>query len=106
MNSLEESTFECYEALYKKYFNEKILIPKGNLVEIDYAVFIKNPLLSLQKIYDHLNLKGFNTAVKSIEEELNEYKNYETNRFVLDEKTRQKIATRWKFAFDELGYTT
>jgi hypothetical protein len=45
MNSLEESTFECYEALYKKYFNEKILIPKGNLVEIDYAVFIKNPLI-------------------------------------------------------------
>lgn len=106
MNTLEESTFECYEALYKKYFNEKTLIPKGNLVEIDYAVFIKNPLLSLQKIYDHLNLKDFNTAVKSIEEELNEYKNYETNRFVLDEKTRLKIATRWKFAFDELGYTT
>ena len=59
---------------------------------------------SLEKIYAALSLTGFSEAMPFIEKELNEYKNYETNKFSLSEKTKSKIAERWKFAFEEFGY--
>lgn len=101
---IETAVFECYRALYEKYWNEKKLIPDTNLVEIDYAHFINDPLSNLEKIYGLLNLKGFKEASPEIQKELLSYKNYETNKFELNPKTRAKIVENWKVAFEKFGY--
>mgnify|MGYP003593565215 CR=1 FL=1 len=103
---VEADVYECYSALYQKYFEEKILIPKENLVEIDYKIFTQNPLQSIENIYKSLNLRGFEEAKLNFEEELKVYKNYETNRFTLPAEAKKKIAEEWLFAFEKLGYST
>lgn len=103
---IEADVYTCYSELYKKYFAEKSLIPKENLVEIDYKEFTQNPLHSLEKIYSRIQLQGFEKAKSNFEEELKVYKNYETNRFTLATEAKKKIAMQWKFAFEALNYST
>ncbi len=101
---VEEAVLVCYEELYRKYFEEKALIPLGNLVEINYSNFVKDPLARLEDVYSDLSITGYDKAIPKIKEELNEYKDYKTNKFELSEETKSKIYKRWKFAFDALGY--
>src|SRR5512136_586657 len=65
MQNLEEHMLELYAQMYKKYFEEKNLIPKGNLVEIKYEDFIQNPLKNVKKIYTTLGLKNFEASKKN-----------------------------------------
>jgi hypothetical protein len=80
------------------------MIPAQNLFEIGYSNFIENPLACLERIYSNLKLDGFTEAIPEMQKEMNEYKNYESNKFLLEEKKKQELIKRWKFAFESLGY--
>ena len=51
-----------YNQLLSQYDEQRKLIGKHNLVEVDYNVFIKNPLEEVERIYCSLQLDGFETA--------------------------------------------
>jgi omega-hydroxy-beta-dihydromenaquinone-9 sulfotransferase len=102
--AVKHSVFECYSELYKKYLDEYKLIPSANLVEIGYKEFTHEPISSLEKIYSALQLNGFTEALPFIQEELNEYTNYEKNKFEISHESKEEIAHQWKFAFDAFGY--
>jgi omega-hydroxy-beta-dihydromenaquinone-9 sulfotransferase len=102
--AVKHSVFECYSELYKKYLDEFKLIPSGNLIEIGYKEFTHEPISSLEKIYAALQLNGFSVALPFIQEELNEYTNYEKNKFELSPESKEEIAKEWKFAFEAFGY--
>lgn len=104
--TLEEIVFRVYIQIHEKYFNERDLIPKGNLVDVRYEDLIAEPLYNIEKIYDTLNLHGFEKAKPAIEAELHTYRNYNKNRFVMNDSLAAKIADRFQFVFDQFGYST
>ena len=59
MKIIERHMMDLYAQMYKKYFKERSLIPKGNLVEIKYEDFIQKPLENVEKIYTTLGLEDF-----------------------------------------------
>lgn len=101
---IDRFIIEFYKAVYKKYFEEKNLIPEGNLVEISYEEFVKNPLDRLKEIYKKLDLSGFEEAKPFFKKYIEKHKNYKPHSYVITNKIREKIYKEWKFAFDELGY--
>jgi hypothetical protein len=101
---LEEIVFETYIKIHVKYFREKSLIPKGNLIELRYEDFVKEPLKHLENIYHSIQLDGFENAKPFFEEELKEYKDYSRNKFTLPKELAEKIEERLEFAINELGY--
>ncbi len=103
---LEEIVFSTYISIHEKYFSEKDLIPKNNLVEVKYEDFVGNPIRELEHIYKNLSLPGFEKAKPLIEEDLKSYKDYSRNKFSMEDDLAEKIAARFRFAFMKFGYET
>mgnify|MGYP001258115954 CR=1 FL=1 len=101
---ITDAIIACYESMYKKFLKDRDLIPKENLVEIAYADFVNSPEQTLKSIYAQLSITGFEEAAPFIREELQVYKDYETNKFNLNSLPKAHIAERWKFAFEAFGY--
>lgn len=101
---LEYSIINIYKHLYKKYFIEKDLIPKGHLIEIKYENFVKNPLRTVKNIYSDLRIDGFNNAKPAFEKYIKKHEKYEPANHSPNEKIKEKIYREWGFAFKKFGY--
>ncbi len=91
--------------MYEKFFAEKELIPEGNLIEMKYEDFIRDPFAHLQKIYQTFNLSGFNENVENFNAYLYSQQNFQTNIHTLSDDLRQEIASRWRFTIEQWGYS-
>lgn len=100
----EETQFEIYENMYKKYFEEKDMIPEGNLIEVRYEDVVKDPLGNIEKIYSQLGLEGFDKAKPAIARYIDSLKGYKPNKHVMDPRIMRKVAKRFDFTFKKFGY--
>ncbi|HEC95665.1 MAG TPA: sulfotransferase [Euryarchaeota archaeon] len=96
---------EFYKNIYKRYFKEKRLIPKGNLIEIRYEEFVKKPVETLETVYTKLGIKGFEQAKPAFKRYVKAHENYKPYTYKIDEDVKKKIYSEWGFAFKEFGYT-
>jgi hypothetical protein len=104
-NKIENFIIDSYKQSYQKYLKEISLIMPGNLTTISYQDFIGSPLNTLQKVYKDLKLDNFKDASPEIEFELRSYKNYQTNKHLMEEETKRKIYKEWFFFFETFGYS-
>jgi hypothetical protein len=100
----EETQFDIYENMYRKYFEEKDLIPEGHLVEVRYEDVIKKPLENVEKIYKELGIEGFERAKPAIEEYIETQKSYKPNKHNIDPRLAKKISQRYDFTFRKWNY--
>ncbi|MGA9751535.1 MAG: sulfotransferase [Acidobacteriota bacterium] len=101
---LDEAVFHFYEGMMRKYWATKDLIPEGNLVEIRYEEFERDPLRSLAEIYEGLKLPGFDGAKEAFEGYIASQASYQQNRFSADPEELAAVTERLRFALDRLGY--
>ena len=104
IEQVEESMINLYIRMFKKYLQERNLIPKGNLVEIKYENFIEEPLKGIKEIYDSLSLNSFNDYKEDFEKYLATQNNIKLSSYNLSEEIKEKIYDRWGFTFKEFGY--
>ena len=101
---MEEMILDVYSKLYKKYFEEKNLIPEGNIVEVRYEDFIQQPLNELERIYGGLGLEGFEENKKVFGNYIAAQSRIKTSKYKQDKEIKGRIYKNWEFAFDKLGY--
>jgi len=102
--NMDKAILRIYQEMYKRYLSEKSLVPKGNLYEIRYENFVKDPLKNLEKIYDFLKIDGFIDAKPHFQKYIDFHKNYKKDKYELTQKDREKVACHWDFTFDAFGY--
>ena len=91
--------------IYKKMFVEFYEMPECDRIDIKYEDFIKDPMYYLEKIYDQLELDGFENAKPYFEEYINSMSGYKTNKYrPLDGTLIRKINEKLGFYFDRYGY--
>ncbi|MBN1329602.1 MAG: sulfotransferase [Candidatus Heimdallarchaeota archaeon] len=100
----DEFIIETYFNLYKKFFEEKDLIPKENYIEISYHELYSNPLETIKQIYQKLKLDGFEEGKPQLEAYIATQKTYKTNKHNVDETTKKKLYERWAFCFKAWDY--
>lgn len=101
----DRSIIDIYKNLYKKYFEERKLIPKENLIELKYEDFIEEPIKTLEEIYSKFNIKEFEEAKPAFEKYVKKHENYKRNHHTIDPKTESKVYKQWKQSFTEFGYS-
>jgi len=101
---LDEMILYCYKELYKTYLQQKSLIPKKQLVEISYHEFIKQPVETIKRSYESLNITHFDTAKTHFERYAYAHRNYKASSYKYDDVLKQKIYTNWKLMFDAYHY--
>ncbi len=101
----EKSMVDLYNRMFEKYFNEKKLIKKGNIVELRYEDFILNPLNQIERIYSELNLNDFNKNRESFINYIKSQSRIRTQKYDIDEEYKNKIYNYLKLTIDKWHYT-
>lgn len=101
---IEANILDVYQRLYKKYEEDKKLIPAGNLIEIKFEDFESNALEMTRKIYETLSLPGFSEAEPAIKKYLDKKKGYKKNAYQYDPRTIELVEKNWGFALKQWGY--
>jgi hypothetical protein len=73
--------------------------------ELRYEDLIRDPVSEMRKLYDHLNLGGFDQFLPRLQAYLATIKGYETNKYELTPLQRAQISYRWGHIIKRYGYT-
>jgi hypothetical protein len=103
-DQIDEYILDFYSRLMHKYLLDKDSIPPNNLIDVRFEDLEIEPVGQLRRIYDHLDLPGFNDLEKSLNAYLDSIAGYQKNRYILDKVIIEKVNQRWGFAFDAWGY--
>jgi hypothetical protein len=102
--SVKDFITKMYLKVYRSYLKEKELIPEDNLIEISYEQLMENPMKTVKKIYQKLDLPNYENSKSDIQEYIYSQRNYKTNRYSFSKKLIEEISERWKLTIDEWGY--
>lgn len=97
--------YDLYEKLMKRYWETKDLVPKGNLAEVAFEDFEKQPLEEIKRIYSELNLDLNDEQLGNITGYLNSLSDYKRNKYTFSASLADEISQKWGFALDKMNYT-
>jgi hypothetical protein len=96
---------DIYMKLMSDYFEQKDLIPSGNLVEVAFEDLEQNAEAVLKSIYGELNLSGFENAKPNFDAYLRKMKDYQKNTHKISKDKLEKILDEWGFTMKKFGYS-
>ncbi len=96
--------FETHVEMYEKYYEDIKLIPKGNLVEVQFEKLSKNPYPELEKIYTGLGLEGYELLKERIKPYLESVAGYQPSKYEMSITDKQEIYSIWHKTIDKWGY--
>lgn len=103
---MENDTLELYNYCIDTYERTRGMIPPENLYEIRFEDLEVDPMGEMHRLYQGLNLGGWNNLEAAITKQLPKLTRYRKNSFEMDEATMRKVYERWKHAFERYGYTS
>jgi omega-hydroxy-beta-dihydromenaquinone-9 sulfotransferase len=106
LEELEDRMMALYAQMTQKYLTDKSLIPEGNLVEIRYEDFYKQPLHTVKTLYDDLNLNGYKNAEQAFTTYLTTQQTIHDDHkhYTFTEPQLKKIENHWGFAVRHYNY--
>lgn len=102
---IDDRIIHRYNVLYDAFFAERSLIPRGRFHDVSFEQLERNPMGEMQRLYDTLNLAGFETFRPTLRRYVDSLADYRKNEFhPLEPVERAKIARAWQRSFDEWHY--
>ena len=101
---LEDYVFDTLDHMYETFENQRDLIPEDHFSEVRYEDLVADPVAQMQRIYGELHLDGFEDVLPALEKHVAGTAGYKTNRYGLDDETREKISQRWSRYIEKYGY--
>ena len=101
---MEDEIIRTYKKLMDSYLQQRKLLPENQLVELRFNQFVEHPIEELSKVYDALNIKGFDSAENEIRRFLNKKASGRSSSYHYEDRIVDRINSEWGFAFRELGY--
>jgi hypothetical protein len=102
---LEEHVFATFSHLYERLEAGKRLVGPGRFHEVRYEDLVAEPTEQMRRLYEALELDGFEAVRPRIEEYLRERAGYQTNRYPrLSAELHAEITRRWGEVIRRYGY--
>ncbi len=93
-----------YREMYHKLNQDSKLIPKGNIVDVQYEELIKKPLETIERIYNDLKLDGFEDYRDSIQRYADSQITFEVNKHIISDEIIKIVNEHWNFMLEEYEY--
>lgn len=100
----ENNVIDTFMEAFQAYERDRCLIPAGNLAEVKYEELVESPLREITRLYQELQLSGFEDVRPLLEEKLKDHKNYQKNRFNPDRHWRDEVYRRCREVYERFGY--
>lgn len=101
---MEANILESYTKLYQAYEKQKQFIPEGNLYEVKFEEFEADALETTRKIYEQLQIPGWEEAHPAIEAYVGKKKGYKKNKYEYKPRTVQLVNQHWGYALKDWNY--
>ena len=101
---IEDNILEIYSKMMNSYFIESKLIPNDNLVELKFEDLEEDPLFQLQRIYNKLDLKGYEQVESNFLTYLQSIRSYKKNKFNYSKELIDKVNKHWGFTIEKWDY--
>ena len=101
---MEEYVFDSLNTMYDAFEEDVQHLPANQFCDIAFKDLTSAPVETLQKIYQTLELDGFDEVKTAFEQYAASQKEYKKNKFSMDPALKEQIAKRWKRYFDRYGY--
>ena len=102
---IDKHILHIYKNLMNDFFEQKELIPSGNLIEVSYEKLEENPVGILKNIYEKLDLQGYENTGPMFRKYLKHTESYKKNIHYITKELLQKVLHEWDFAMKKLNYT-
>lgn len=102
---VQERVFQDFRVIYDRFEAARPLLKPGRFHELRYEDLVADPLGEMSRVYDALELDGFEAARPLLEQYLRQTDGYETNKYALDEPTRIEIERRCSDVMKRYGYS-
>lgn len=103
-DEIEDLVLDVYTRVMDRFEAERALIPPGNLVEVRFEELERAPLATLESVYAHLGLPGFEAARPRFEAYVSQQQGYRKNTHRLDDAVLRRVEERWGAAVRRWGY--
>ncbi len=96
-----------YKAMYDVFFEERALIPDGRFHDVRFEELEQDPMGQVKRVYERLNLPGFDTVQPCLQHYVDSTANYRKNTYPeLSSSLRRDIARAWQQSFEQWGYAS
>ena len=96
-----------YRAMYDAYFEDRRLIPAGNLAEVRFEHLEADPVGQVRRVYEGLGLPDFGHAEPAVRRYVASVAGYRKNSFPgLPPALRTGVADEWFAGFEAWGYSS
>jgi hypothetical protein len=101
---LDEFVFAACQRMYRGYSRQRLEIPAASICEVRYEDLVAQPLRELHRVYESLNLGGFERVQPQAEQYLRGRGEYHASEYQLPVGADDAIRRRWAFYFEMFGY--
>jgi hypothetical protein len=101
---LEDFVLDTFMHMYRRYEEDRDLIPSGQLAEIRYEDLVADPKGVLRGLYKQLDLGDFARAENGVDAHLDRTRDYRTNEYALTQEQQRRVQERWGDYFESFGY--
>ena len=101
---INDLILESYPRMIKALQSDSADLPANSFVEIRFEDFETNPIGEIEKIYQTLELPGFEQNLHCFKSYLSDIKGYQKNRYSFDPKIIELIESRWQPFINQWDY--
>lgn len=80
-SEIEEYIVDSYRLMFEKFSNDIQSLAPEKITTVEYSSFSKDPIESLEQIYNELNLSSFKQSLPDFEKELKSTEDYSRNTY-------------------------
>jgi hypothetical protein len=101
---LDEHVFDTLLRMYDVFERDRSLIPPGRFCEVRYEDLVADPIAQMRRIYQELDLGGFEEALPAVTKHMEGQADYQRNRYEIAPELREEIGRRWSGYIAKYGY--
>ncbi len=101
---IEPYVLDSLVRMYEAFERDRPSIPAGRLAEVRYEDLVTDPIGQLRRVYEELNLGGFEAVEPNLADYLGDNRDYKTNRYDLPPEVEARVRERWAPYFERYGY--
>jgi len=92
---LDEYVLSTFQRMYQRFQEDLPSIDPGRFCEVRYEALVCDPVGQMERVYQQLQLDGFEQARAAMAERAARSTGYRTNRYDVSEEARRAISERW-----------